>query len=344
MSEAVRIQQFLADRATCVGGSDIPDLLQIKPYGCRRKLWYDKSQVKADFPFLGNRQTRRGNAMEPFAFADFAAEHPGFLLSPGTPLFKRLEGFPMVGCHADRIIYERPADLDVGAYSMPWGVLETKSPSARVFYAGKNSPEPPAEARLQAIYNAGIHRLRNQVVQWFSSDAWLSRFWDVPNEDGVFDDLKTAAVQFWGTLDRAEPPYEQLPDGDARCNRCPWRGTCKGLDVSADDGQGVELINSEHPLLLGCGPHEANRLLIDYVATRAALKAAEEAHELVKAEIKGVFPGPGFVETPSGRITLRVIRRKGYTPKPVEPTTFQQVMVKPIKVAEDDDVGPIIDE
>lgn len=325
--------QFDFERASCVGGSDLPHLLQLPPYGCTRRLWYEKSLVSADFPFAGNAATERGLACEPFAAADFLKEHQNLGLS--APPFRRLsQEHAMVACHADRLVHER---VSVGHYcegtmdGPAIGVLEIKCPSARVYYSGRGNVDPPNEGKIQANYCAGIWGVGRCWVEWFSADAWRSRCWEFAFDPVMFADCVCAAASFWDTLTGEANPYGQLPEDDPRCNRCPWRGKCKGLDLEAS--QGATPVDFAGPRLvdLGLPLDQVERLALTFTATKAMKDQAEEAHEIVKAQLIDLFPPEGGrVDTPAAVLTYTVSHRKGYT-REVKPGVTRTLRVKPTR-------------
>ena len=57
-------EQFLKERAEILGGSDMVHLLGLEPFGCQRRLCYDKSGIEPDFPEETNADMRRGAAYE----------------------------------------------------------------------------------------------------------------------------------------------------------------------------------------------------------------------------------------------------------------------------------------
>jgi hypothetical protein len=61
----------IAERKKAIGGSDIPHLVGLEPFGCQRRLWYDKKGVPEDFPQQTNRHMKRGSAMEEFAVTEY---------------------------------------------------------------------------------------------------------------------------------------------------------------------------------------------------------------------------------------------------------------------------------
>ena len=57
-------EQFLKERLTGLGGSDIHHLFYEKPYGCSRKLWYEKTSQQPDYPVIASNIMKRGNKLE----------------------------------------------------------------------------------------------------------------------------------------------------------------------------------------------------------------------------------------------------------------------------------------
>ena len=63
-------------RKTGFGGSDAHHYANIEPYGCARRVVYDKMGVPADYPFTGNNHTERGIWLEPIV-AELTTEATG---------------------------------------------------------------------------------------------------------------------------------------------------------------------------------------------------------------------------------------------------------------------------
>lgn len=217
-------RQFLLERSTAIGGSDVQHLLDLPPYGCRRRLWYDKKGVPADFPFLGNRHTRRGQILEPFAIKEFmqgeafTGQHLPWVVLPQ----KR-----HVGAHIDHILYKPKATEGPG-------VLEVKIPSVRNFYTlSAKGPSQASQLQLQwGIATAGANL--KESVAWgvilvFNADLWRYRFWTYQRDEGMIEDLLKIADAFWPSLDSDRPKWERLNPQSRQCQDCPWRTRCQGI-------------------------------------------------------------------------------------------------------------------
>lgn len=331
MLKEINRQQFLKERKAAIGGSDVPSLLGLAPYGCERMLWYDKRDVPLDFYWPGNCHTRRGRELE-------EAAHEFFFEATGKGLkhvpWKVMAGEPYAGCHADALVENE------GGYAH-W-LLETKIPQARVYYATRSNPEPPNDAFLQAQWGMMVHGVHHGVVQLFSADVWNHTLWWFDEDKTVQKDLLGLGKAFWASLKKSENPYKRLAKDDKRCRQCQWRKTCQGLPAEIADGDVFDP-NAEAlrvgPVGLLAPPEEVEEAAKDLLAAKKAMKAAEQASKLAKARLEGMFPAPGVAECGVGRITLKVIKRKAYTAT-VEATTYSTVTVKPkVEEIQDDDSG-----
>ena len=63
-------EQFLADRLSGIGGSDVADVLSLEPWGCARRLYYEKRQVPPDYADESKEALfERGHVLEPLVAA-----------------------------------------------------------------------------------------------------------------------------------------------------------------------------------------------------------------------------------------------------------------------------------
>jgi predicted phage-related endonuclease len=183
-------ERQLKERKSAIGGSDVPALLGLPPFGCTRRLWYDKKGVPEDFPFRGNRHTRRGEVMEEIAVMEYF-EHTARGVRRGIP-WKVDDEIPYFGVHADAL-----QEIEECG---PKSVLEVKCPSARWFFASRHKPDPPNEAMAQLQWGMMVHRLRAGTVLMFCADQWALKWWDVGNDDMMQSDLRAIGIKFWSTL------------------------------------------------------------------------------------------------------------------------------------------------
>src|ERR1019366_2024927 len=88
----------LAERKKAIGGSDALHLVGLAPFGCQRRLWYDKKGNPEDFPFRGNRHTQRGDVMEDIAKEEYGNITARSIRRVPWKLHPRI---PRVGVHVD---------------------------------------------------------------------------------------------------------------------------------------------------------------------------------------------------------------------------------------------------
>jgi putative phage-type endonuclease len=135
---------FHSFRKLGIGGSDILNLLGLEPWGCPRRLAYDKQGAQPDHPFNGNNNTERGELYEPIAKIVFERRYGARILP--------VEGVvdpacPILRCHPDGII----ASYD-GLAGM--GAVEIKCPTAEMFKTYRH--DVPDAYVLQLQYAMGL--------------------------------------------------------------------------------------------------------------------------------------------------------------------------------------------
>lgn len=221
-------RKLLAERATCIGGSDAIHLAGQAPFGCRRRLFYEKAQVAADFPFEGNHHTQRGEALEATARRVYA-EQAGRTV--GTGCFTVRPDRPHMGVHIDGEVLAEGRD---GA-----GVLELKCPTwpnwCRIKANGC-----PLDFVMQCQWGMAVTGWKWGSVGVFTAEIMKALVYDFDRDDGICASFAPLADQFWDAVRRwrenqyvngevVEVPEPRLEPSDRRCQTCPWRKTCQGL-------------------------------------------------------------------------------------------------------------------
>lgn len=306
----VERSEFHRERAAAVGGSDVPHMLGLEPYGCERRLWYEKKGVGPDFPFEGSRATRRGAALEEIAVREFELETR---LQTWEVPWCTYPGAPHIGVHIDRAV------LDPTREPHGMGVLEVKCPSARNYYAMlRNGPSQEAQVQLQW----GImcwERTWGCVWAW-CADQWVGRRWDFAADQEVQDQLKHVAGNFWTLVQgMADNPFKKLPVEDPRCRRCPFRARCQHLGRSDDGGQ-IELPLDEEVVV---EDESAFDLVAEVLALRKLRNDADRDYETAREKLMARFSGPGAIRCSLGTARLTRVERKGYSVAPKEYLTLK---------------------
>lgn len=310
------------ERKTAIGGSDVKDLLTLEPFGCARKLWYDKKGVPEDYPFTGNKHTRRGAALEPHAASDFAAK-VGCAVEP-LP-WRTLQGYQtFIGVHIDGMLV-KPGEDGPGA-------LEVKVPTSRVYYQWKAKGEPSLDSQAQLQWAMMVHGFNWGYVTAFNADRWESHWWRCTPDRPMMVKLLGLAERFWGSLSLGHNPHPKLPREDRRCRQCPFRAKCQRLGAEADPDADLELPVTQEAVQ----DESIFDLVAAYLAAQRLHKDADNALDDAKQELLARIKTPGVVECSLGRVRLSLVRRPEQT-RVVAAAEYYQLRVTPREAPNDDD-------
>jgi hypothetical protein len=319
-------------------------MLSLPPYGCKRRLWYDKKGVAADFPFKGNRNTRRGQLIEPLAIAEFLAgeNYAGEGLKWTIQEHRR-----HAGAHVDHLIWRpnesviagsliemiappgaRPEDkfiMQLGRKHA--GVLEVKVPSSRNYYT-LCAKGPNEATRLQLQWGMTMAQVEWGVILLFNADAWRYRHWSFPNDPGMAEDLLSIADNFWASLDSDRPRWERLDPNSRACQDCPWRKTCQGITRASP----VNLEDLDEPTEMPEEDESFFDLVAAAVAATQVAKDAEEAKKAARAAIVDRLRGrPRKVRCSAGTVSYFEVVTAASVPKPKPERSHMTLLVKPAK-------------
>jgi predicted phage-related endonuclease len=273
------------DRSRYIGGSDQADLLQIAPYGCLRRLVYNKrDRIEQDLS--DNHNVRRGNRLEDLAAAVFAEETGRKVRN----IARRLDDDAKIAIGADRHIV---AVDDSGP-----GVLEIKCPNSFVFKRYKRDG-------MCADYSAQLNWYMGwQGWTWgsfavFSAELDELLTFDVKFDAALFGIQKQAAANAWRLVENGPLPDALDPKSKA-CGRCQYFARCHPSELpTPDTGELVQITNSELAAALA-----------DYRAAHDVVSEAEELKEAAKAQIKAIIGDATAVDAPGARIYHRASQRE----------------------------------
>lgn len=282
-------ETFHEDRAKCIGGSDVAHLLDMDPWGCERLLWYSKRGVPEDFPFVENAQMLRGVKIEEIAIDQFCFTHGYRATTPGPPAHLTHPQYPMFGAHVDRFV-TRIGSLDET-------VLENKIPNLRNFMVVKGQG-PSDIVKAQTMWNMFVSRLQFGVISVFNADRFESLKFDVRANRDMESQFITIGTRFWDQVQiNPDNPFPQKPEGDARCFKCQWRKTCKGL------GRTAAVLTEEETIdvsaRLWSEDDSVEPAIKKYLEARDVRKDAEDNEKDAKEELDRALDGRSVV-TSSG--------------------------------------------
>ena len=267
---------FLAERATGVGSSDIASVLNLG-YGCALRLYRQKTGEVPDFPREDTDLMALGNLLEPFFAAKYAKATGHKVEIVGV---QRDPEHPELLVHADRIITD-PA--------MPnrKGVLEVKSVGAEVFYSVRKKGLVP-DYLLQLQYGMAVWRLDWGAFVIGCRDNGKEVHWPVKRDEELCEIITDRTLAAWQAIQDRNPPARLDPDDD-RCQKCEYRRSCQGnaLMAAQNPKEKVPEDESMRPLLV---EYDAHKQLFEQAsdllnATKARIQDAMEAR--VKVRVAG---------------------------------------------------------
>lgn len=226
MTQTTERAAFLAERAGSLGGSDIASVYSLD-YGCRLRLWREKTGQVADYPDQDSGPMKLGRWLEPHIAEEYErvtgrrVHEESQLTHPDEPCLK---------VHIDRTI--------VSDHRPDAGVLEIKAFGRGMF--AKMKREGMGEGYLLQLQHGMLVTGR----QWgayaaMNRDSGDLLHWDVARDEAVCNSILIDGPIFWSQVENGPAP-EMLDPDDPRCQTCCYRRSCQGAAlalVQRDDGE-----------------------------------------------------------------------------------------------------------
>ncbi len=296
-------EQFLAERKDCLGGSDVTDLLDMAPFGCERRLWYDKKNVPEDFPDVEeSRHIRRGRRLEAIAVEEFCEEF-GYGYEERPPLQMRMPGRPHVAAHVDRIVWPL-------AESHRKMVLEQKIPTSRNFHKIKAEAVPPDSWIAQTRWNMMVAGMNEGILAIFDASSFKSIKFEVLKSDEMISQFLLVADVFWDQLNSSVTNVFPVKSDDyGECYRCAYRTTCRGLGLTptAMIGEAEKLDLSIRNWVLD---DSIRSTALELIAAKEALKIAKDDADSLADIMKTLLAGRAVVTSDGIRCYVKEIVKK----------------------------------
>lgn len=231
-------EDFLAERRTGIGGSDVAALFSVG-YGCERELWYDKRGVEPDYGFQETGPIELGRYLEPYIAERYARKTGRIVETRG--LLRHPEQ-PELIVHVDRIIraQERPEP----------GVLEIKALGRAMF----------AKVKREGILEDYVLQVQQGMLvagmPWggfavMNRDDGELLHWDVERDEDICQSIREQAPLFWAKVENGPAP-DMLDPEDRRCQKCQYRRQCQGaalMELAEKQTTDGEYDESLRPLL-----------------------------------------------------------------------------------------------
>lgn len=264
---------FADERKRGIGGSDMGSLFNKPPYGCRRRLWYEKAGFAPDFDHDAATlaRFRRGHDLEPFVALEYAKATGRNIVLTNTLIVDREHDY--IRAHPDAWIIDPDG---------PDGILSIKTIGESTSRLIKKDPRLVLIWNLQLNYEIAISALKWGAIACWNVDRWA---WEYHQDHQFIPQVAKeqfdAVDQFWHEyiLDPVHdfPEPDKLPDGDTRCKSCRWRLTCKG-EQHLDSGDGDRVEDAYLEMLAEI-----------YVDARARASVADKEKKKAGEEIKDLL-------------------------------------------------------
>ncbi len=271
---------FLAERSQGVGGSDVASVFSLG-YGCRLRLWFDKTNTPADYPDEDSGPMKLGRWLEPHIADEYAAV-TGRQVTVESQ--RQHPDHPEMLVHIDRRIKDvvRPGI----------GVLEIKA-FGRGMFAKMKREGLPIDYILQVQHAIAITGYNYGAYAAMNRDTGALEYWDVEPDGQVVAAIEEEVPIFWRSVLDREPPDRLDPD-DARCQSCRWRRTCQGNALMESRTSEIEQADELVPLL---AEHDERKAMADEAAalldeTREVLRTALGERQAVDVRGRKVYNRP----------------------------------------------------
>ncbi len=288
------------ERRKGIGGSDVASVFGLEPYGCKLRLFYDKTGVKPDFDDI-NPNMERGIVLEDIAVEIYEKQSGNEVAK--LPHLKDKE-YPWM-----------LANLDGDVIGDKKVVLEVKCPNRDSFYRMKRDGIPDAYL-LQGQHYMSVAKADSMVYAIFCADTWQMEIVPVDRDEKIISKIIEMEKRFWNLIVRActEPRKCFAPDrleyGDSRCKMCNWRIHCwkdewDELDFEYIKAQDYEEVDDER----------FESVLIEHKENLALAKRAEKLVEKTKRLIMTLMGDRYKVQLGTGKVSYKWEKKKSYNYK-----------------------------
>lgn len=276
-------REYAIDRETGIGSADVADVFSLEPYGCARKLMYEKLKFMPDYDediATTNFHIKRGLLFENLAGEMYSKMTKRRIRTPNRAF--RSDYHPFMIAHIDKLVFEK------GEKTYP---LELKNPSKGHFLKIKYALNNPLSSTT-ALPQSWLLQLQHQI---FVKEADKGSFGilspemgemlpaiDIPRDDALIQNfIIKGEGAFWAMKDQNMLP-NKLPDiDDKRCAKCSYRITCRGEIGEFLQSTTTEYVYAEEPVF-----HEMSKQYLD-LGDEIAEK--EETRSMLKEQMMALI-------------------------------------------------------
>lgn len=276
-------EKLIAERSTGVGGSDIHHVFSLEPYGCARRLWYEKTGAKPDWEPADKPIFNRGKRLESIVL-DLLADvlnrditQQDCVLPANGAVVRDIDD-PELLVHPDGYL----ADMVTGSTT---AVVEAKTCGERIWHRIRKDGLPQGYV-LQLQHAMMVTREPRGVFALLWPDGWRFVHFFVDADAALQASIREQAILFWRQVQRREAP-ERLDPKDKRCATCVYRTSCQGAALyegGKDDEDAGDVMTGYELGSVATAALEA--AVARYWELKPLLDEAEEMIEAAKAAIK----------------------------------------------------------
>ena len=299
----------LGDRTKYIGASDTGSIFNVSPYGCAKRLWYEKKGVLPDYAITRNPFFERGNDMEDLVAQKFQKK-TGIKAQRTNEVFS-WDAYWFFKGHVDRLLpsankvvaLDRNSEAALSLLSGR-GVLEIKTANKHVCrQIEKDGVSAGYILQLQSYLF--LTRLKWGCFAIFNMEEWQLMPLIYQEENIALQrEIKEQVQNFWVRHMQGNSEPLPLEDGSKQCADCNWRIKCKGQlnhaptgAMERDDDLFIEAINYKeaNETYKDAKKHkeECKGVLADKLGGRDGILTQDlvvknPSHEVKKVDTKGL--------------------------------------------------------
>lgn len=305
-------EQFLKERLTGLGGSDIHHLFNAEPYGCARKLWYEKTEQTPDYPVVASNVMKRGNKLEQL-IRDEYVEVSGRKIRRVNRMITNTK-IPWAMCHLDAEI--------VAVDDRGTGILECKSVGRPMYYKVRDEGIPDSWIfQMQHYLLTTGRKWGSYAILW--ADNWEFIHFDIELDRELEHSILEAGESFWRMVQNGPAP-ERLDAKDKRCTNCEFRNTCQGEKLM----ELAEVQSEDVPL-----DESLDSLMSQYLTLKELQQEATELFNGKKKEVQDALGDRVLVDCTGFRLFYKPIestRLKSSALKEDNPELYEKYSYKSV--------------
>lgn len=217
------VSQDPSKRQGYIGGTDIAHVLGLDPYGCARRLWYQKTGATPDREFKMTGPIVAGVAFEAY-IAELVKDRTGWNI--------RRKRASANGHELQRV------DRAIVGHERGPGVLEIKTVSDRAYWDWKRDGVPMGYL-MQVQWYMHVLGWKWACIAALNRDMGQLDLFEIDARPDLMASVAEKVDWFMAhhVDQRIAPPW--LEERDGRCESCQWEPTCQMDEWSAVSDQGL---------------------------------------------------------------------------------------------------------